>query len=141
MIHDGQRETPDTCAHPASGDACVYIVSWDDAVDPSARVHTLVRFEQKCSLHAGLSDAACYARITDENRRKNLTRTLFHQNLKSMDGADSTGKYLDLFDGRWSIDEVGLLTVNVSGLLTSQQKTQAQNLVDTRFGVGKVRLV
>lgn len=127
MIHT-QRWTPDTCANPATGDACIIVETWDDAVPAVERVHSFQTYEKRCSYHAALDGLALYNGLYDQNRRKN---TAFR--LASSEKADL--KY-DQFS--WSYDASLVLTVDFGSLLTAQQKARVQSLCDLQFGPGKV---
>jgi hypothetical protein len=122
-----QRFTPDTCANPAAGDACQLIEQWDDAVDQVARIHTMVTVEKQCSRHAGLENAACYARNYEENRRKNT----------ALAAAQAIKSGIDHQAFSWSYDSTGLLTVSFGAELTAPQKAQLQNILNIQFGPNK----
>jgi hypothetical protein len=126
-----QRWVPDTCASPATGDACVLVEEWDDAADPAARTHAFVRAEKLCSHHAavhGADHAACFAANYAENRRKNTT-WLIALSVKA-------GLTLDQFAWSFSADRV--LTASFGANLTNQQKATLQNAANVQFGPGKV---
>jgi hypothetical protein len=122
-----QRWTPDTCANPATGDACVFIETWDDAVNPVSRTHDFSQRERVCSRHAGLDPATCFATNYAENRRKN-TMLMLAQSVKSTLTADQY---------KWSFDSNGLLTANFGSAFTANQKSQLQNNANIQYGPGK----
>jgi len=126
-----QRWTPDTCANPATGDACVLIEVWDDAVPVESRTHNFVRAEKLCSHHAaqhGANHAAAFTANYAENRRKNI----------SWVAAQSVRSTLNLENFKWSYNEQRVLTVEFGGVLTTQQQSGLQNACDVQFGPGKV---
>lgn len=123
-----QRWVPDTCASPATGDACVWLEEWDDSVDVAARTHTLVSREKACSFHALETPASGFARCYDENKRKNITWSAALVEKASL----TLDKY------QWSYSDTGVLTVNFGSDLTAQQKTRLQNACNIQFGPGKV---
>ena len=126
-----QRWTPDTCANPATGDACVLIEVWDDAVAVEARTHDFVRAEKLCSRHAaahGADHAAAFTANYDQNRRKNISLAIA-QTIKS---SVTNEMYV------WTFSASGVLTVSFGSNLTSNQRNQLQAAADLQFGAGKV---
>lgn len=123
-----QKWTPDTCANPATGDACVMLETWDDAVPPEARTHNFAEREKACSWHAAEIPANGYGRCVSENRRKNMAFTMAL-------GKNPNLKYEEY---KWALDANGVLTVTLGALLTNQQKNQLRSEADIQFGPGKV---
>ena len=132
---------PDTCG-------CVLSYAWDTAADPATRAHTPVSFDaSQCGVHAGLGLdlAAGHTRVLDENPRKNKLYDRAVQwcaaNAPSMIATDAEGNQ-HLVAGSWafSYDPTGLLTVSLP-LLTAAQKTQIQQIANSQFGAGKVKVV
>lgn len=124
-----QRWTPDTCANPAAGDACVFIEEWDDSVAAEARVHTIKHAEKLCSFHAHLDHPAAYNRVMDENRRKNTTWL----------AAQTAKPGILLAHYSWSFDQDGVLTVALEGANQSH-KDHLRAITDIQFGPGKVKI-
>lgn len=65
------RWTPDTCD-------CVIEYQWDDAVDPSVRVHTVYNILSACSDHPGTPDETFQQALAD-NQAKNNPPSLVSQ--------------------------------------------------------------
>jgi len=132
-----QRWTPDTCANPATNDACIFIEEWDDAVDVYSRTHDFVMAEKLCSHHAaihGSNHAAAFKANYDENRRKNKTCTVaiaLRPDLTPM-------QVFEAFT--WSFDPQRNLTVSFGNLFNAQQKAQLQDALDIQFGQGMVTM-
>ena len=126
-----QRWVPDTCALPASGDACSILERWDDDTSEIARTHALDVVEKVCSLHAGLSGQALFDALYDQNRRKNTVWSIV-QTIR-------TGLTLDQY--LWSFDANFVLVVDFGSNLTNAQKTALRNAVNLQFGLGKVTVI
>ncbi len=118
-----QRSTFDTCASPS----CQFHENWDDAINDVARTHTCIAVERLCARHVMLEPLAAYTACYDENRRKNITLSA----IQTMVSDFSHQQY------RWSYSHDGLLTVDLSGHLTTTQKTQLQAILDIQFGPNK----
>jgi hypothetical protein len=116
--------SPDTCG-------CIFEYEWDDALT-SGRVHNLTRVIRRGpeSAHALIGDAPLFARIVEENGRKNITAGL----------ADSIRSGVSVEGFSWSFDSSRILTVTITGL-TNTQKNNLQSLCDSRFGSGNVIVV
>ncbi len=65
------RWSPDTCS-------CVIEYEWDDAVDPSVRIHTVYNILSACHGHPGTPDQTFKAAIA-ANQAKNNPPTLVSQ--------------------------------------------------------------
>lgn len=132
MIRE-QRWTPDTCANPATGDACVLIESWDDQLDDIARTHNFVRAEKLCSRHAathGSNHAAAYSANYEENRRKNTALSI----------AQSVKPSLTHEQYSWTFLADGKLVTSFTADLTAGQKAQFQARCDLQFGPSKIEV-
>lgn len=130
MIHE-QRWIPDTCANYSTGDSCSFLEEWDDTLDDISRVHTLKTVERQCSFHQGLAALETFTRVTDENHRKN---TAFRM-------AKAIKASLEYPEMRWWFDATGLLTVDLAGYFTANQKSNLQAQADIQFGPGKVLVI
>lgn len=108
-----QRVTRDTCPNMATKDACVIEEEWDASVDPSARVHTLVRVLHKCSAHAALDDVSLRDAVVDENVRKNLALSIISNHHAGELNATRLAELMDTVE--WSFDESRLLRITVPG--------------------------
>lgn len=128
MIRE-QRWTPDTCANPATGDACAFLETWDDTVPDVARTHNFRRAERLCSFHASLTGDAAYGRVRDENNRKNMVWRLFQEIRPGLKFEEFT----------WSYDASGLLTSSIARI-TPQERDQFKSLSDIQFGPNRVRV-
>lgn len=114
------RWSPDTCA-------CVHEYQWDDSVPADQRVHTAGNVINQCVFHTGLSAAAHFAKLQDENPRKNnIVGTILAQVAS-----------LTLDDITWSFDGNRVLDISCPKLTTPQKNT-LQTAANTRFGTGKV---
>jgi len=78
--------------------------------------------------------ARAYSRNKEHNARKNQTITIPASVRAGIDTTKITWSWSGVGDAR-------VLTVNCGGQLTNQQRTQAQNLADIQYGVGKVIVV
>jgi|SRR5215831_3414836 len=134
-----QRWIPDTCANPATGDACSFIEEWDDEVDPVARVHSFIQAEKLCSHHAaihGSDHATAYSSNYVENRRKNKAFTMA---IAIRNPPIPHDELLSVF--KWSFDTDRNLTIDFGTALTSAEKQQLRDNMDIQFGRNKVRLL
>jgi hypothetical protein len=114
------RWSPDTCA-------CVIEFQWDDSLSEATRTHSAGTTINQCSLHAGLSVAAHFTALTDENPRKN----------KILDRIITAFPPLTVDDISWAFDTNRVLNVTI-GKLTSAQKATLQTAANNQFGAGKV---
>ena len=135
------RWSPDTCS-------CVIEYTWDDAVPQASRVHSLDSYITKCVAHASLStDTDRWNCVLEENPRKNFANQTVLDNGPSslydlqQDGSRTLKNGITL-NWTWSGTAPNrVLTISYTGItLTTNQKTQAQNWLNNRFGVGKVIL-
>jgi hypothetical protein len=139
------RWYPDTCD-------CVFDYEWDDAQPESTRVHTFKDVVKECESHSHLQNnnkKDMYDSSLEENNRKNFT--IFELLDKAaadfgepdpQSGAIILKKNIGV-SWTWSGTSPNrVLTFTVTGItLTSQKRTQAQNFLNNRFGVGKVIFV
>ena len=119
------RWTPDTCT-------CTVDYSWDTEVDPRLRTHTYHTTIRTCPDHSGLSGAALYDALSDQNKRKNITIGFARTARANLDvrAMDFT------FTGE---DADRVLHISFPRTtLSPSEKTSIQNDCDTRFGAGKV---
>lgn len=137
-----QNWTPDTC--PAPG--CKFEQSVTDGVI------TLSRVLRKCSAHAALTDAECYAAVyadvASDQKRKNGIEGLLRGNDVRFDfgltttRADGGREYKAGVAYRWSFTGTGndrVLTIAIDGkTLTEIQKAAIRAECVSRYGVGKV---
>ena len=129
--------TPDTCNN------CSYTYEWDDSVPADQRVHTFKRIDKSSPDHQGLSGAAQYARVLEENQRKNKVDGQL-RTISNMVTTDENGSVIYKpgvgFNFAWSgQDDSRVLTITVYGYtLTNQQKNAVKNWADQNIGVNKV---
>lgn len=131
------RWTLDTCP-------CTVLYSWDDSTSGNTRVHTLENI-LKCPAHDSLSDSNAFSTILNENPRKGGSLQIFLDNGPTSlwelneDGARILKKGIK-FNFSWSGTAPNrVLTISFTGItLTTQQKATAQNLINNKFGSGKV---
>jgi hypothetical protein len=123
-----QRTTwgPDTCS-------CRVTYEWDDTVDPSVRIHTLVSVETKCSRHNPIVDLSLLQSVLDENRRKNLTISMVVAQLSI---TDDWSKWFT-----WVYTAGGVLQITFIVNVNQANKTKIQNACDLQFGPGKVQIM
>lgn len=119
---------PDTCT-------CRITYSWDDAVDPSVRVHTLHSVEVKCAAHASIVDLSLLQTVLDENRRKNITSSIAREQIGL--AADSQLSWYN-----WAFTAGRVLQVTIAGIQVSQSvKNKIQAACDLQFGPLKVEIL
>lgn len=104
------RWSPDTCG-------CTLDLAWDDAVDASARTHTLSAYVVKDAAHAALTDDDAHTQVRSENMKKNQAVDIAVTNF----GVKSQ-------DVQWSFDGSRNLVVSVPSL-TALQNTTLQTLI------------
>jgi len=134
------RWSPDTCS-------CILEYTWDDSLPQDQITTTLSNINQKCSAHNGLSNTDTWNAITEENPRKNFTLQHILDNGPSTlyDIVEGNNKILKSnlrYTWTWSgIAPNRVLTISIQGItLTTNQKNTIQNILNNRFGVGKVIL-
>lgn len=125
---------PDTCD-------CIVEFEWDDAVAADQRVHTGKRNVRVCARHASVAGAdqiGHFARLMDENPRKNKLLERLRSQFSELTETDGSGQVV-LKRGvvSWSFDDSHVLHISVPSL-TTQKKTLAQAWCDANLGVGKV---
>jgi hypothetical protein len=144
MVIKTTRWNPDTCG-------CQFEYEWDDAVAEDTRTHTFKRVTQECVSHAhltGNSKRDMYDSSLEENRRKNgtIAELLARAGVDfadiQQDGSFQWKKGINV-SWTWSGTSPNrVMTLTVTGVtLTAQKKTQIQNFLNNRFGVGKVIFV
>lgn len=117
------RWSPDTCA-------CVVDIQWDDSVAQELRSHGAAAIVNQCTAHSGMALGAHYAKLMDENPRKNLVIDAMLTQVNGLTHQDMS----------WSYDASRVLNITCSKI-NGAQKTALQTLVDNKFGSGKVRLL
>lgn len=132
------RWSPDTCD-------CVIDYEWDKDLDASVRVHTGKNIIKDCPDHSDLGNPQdFYNAILDENQRKNKTQQELLENFVMLRDTDADGNFtfkqgIDISYFWTGTNDDRVLHLSVVGLtLTTQQKTIVQNILDNKFGEGKV---
>jgi len=125
--------SPDTCG-------CILEYEWDDSQKNDDRVHTYSKASKLCSEHQklGFEEKAAYDQVLAENTRKNI----------ALDDIRKTAGVADAQAGEfpnkcvWFFDADRNLQVQLVGItITTLQKSQAQVVLDGKFGVGKVKVL
>lgn len=135
------RFSPDTCS-------CVIEYQWDDTLSETERTHTLSNYVNRCPDHSSLStDQDRWNAVFDENPRKNIARQLCLDNgptalFDIIDGSRQLKGNIT-FNFSWSGTAPNrVLTISFTGVnLTNQQKNTIQNILNNRFGTGRVLIV
>jgi len=105
--------------------------NWDDSLLDVARTHLFSKVIKKCSAHSHLSDPELWARLMDENPRKNRGLQAVLDNIPGM----------EIDDIGWAYDENRVLVINLpEGKCTVPQVNALTGQVAKTFGVGKVRV-
>jgi hypothetical protein len=133
---------PDTCD-------CVTSYSWDDSLPQDQITLTFISI-QKCPLHENISnDQTAFTAVDTENKKKNQSFDEILQNAPNTNWFDidaQTGsrvlKKNITFRWTWSGTAPNrTLTIFFDGItLTTQQRTNLQNRLNTRFGTGNIVL-
>lgn len=137
--------SPDTCG-------CVFEYEWDDAQNEDTRVHTFKQVAKECVSHShlqGNNKKDMYDSSLEENRRKNLTiQELIEKASTEFAATDPESGAIILkknINVTWTWSGTApdrVMTITVTGItLTNQRKTQIQNFLNTKFGIGKVVFV
>jgi ABC-type transporter MlaC component len=141
------RWSPDTCD-------CIIEYEWDDSAPPENRQHNLSNYVRTCTFHQSLAtDSTKYSTVVDENTRKNHTLGLALDNgpaslFDESNDTDNDGNTVTVrtlkrsITFNWSWTGTGasrVLNVTFIGIsLTNQQKNTIRNILNNRFGIGKV---
>lgn len=135
--------SPDTCE-------CILEYQWDDTTPEDNRPITLSTIINKCSIHSSLNtNNDVWNSINEENPRKNITRQLLLDNAPStlydiIDATNGTREFKNGISFNWSWTGTApnrVLNISVTGItLTNAQKNTIRNILNNRFGVGKVTL-
>ena len=139
MTTQTTRWSPDTCQ-------CELEYTWDDSVSETNRVHNFKSIS-KCSVHSAQADQTAYNTVFEENPRKNITRQLCLDNGPAalFDTIDGVRQFKNGISYNFSWSGVApnrVLTISFTGItLTTQQRTTIQNVLNNRFGAGKVTIV
>lgn len=136
MVIKQQRWKHDTCN-------CQYIENYNTDTD----TFSLNQFEVICTPHSTISDNTTrYNVLHSDNQRKNFVLTDCINQFSSILGQTDTDsgtivlKKGITFNFSYSgSGDTRILTISFSGVsLTTQQKTTLQNLINTKYGSGKV---
>lgn len=95
-------------------------------------MHTFERMIATCPDHSGLGTGPLrFLAVDGENKRKN----------RLLD--DLRGVQADLRDDEyvWSFDDNRVLVVQLPARVNAQKRATLQTLADTKFGVGRVRVL
>lgn len=130
------RWSPDTCK-------CIVEYAWDSEHPQETRQHTLHAFVAKCARHAAMPDAEVYARLTDENPRKNKVRALILESVPAVTAArmEANGEaVIDFHPDKpfaYEFDSDHVLHVTVTGM-PAASKRKVQKAADAAHGTNKV---
>jgi hypothetical protein len=138
------RWTSDVCG-------CVIDFTWDDSVPQEEITESVKNYVSKCPAHSaleGVDDQTRFNSAIEENQRKNRA----HKEI--LDAAPSSLYELDSQSGQrqlksginlsWELTGEApnrVMALYYSGInLTQTQKNNIQNMLDNKFGAGKVKL-
>lgn len=135
------RWSPDTCD-------CVIDIGWDDSVPDTERRHTYNKSVKVCPYHVAEFGKPSHLQVVlGENQLKNYVMVDAAEILGikmdiTHDSPESERLAFDRFINsyQWSFDDNRKLTINFSGTLDAQQKTQLQQVADTKYGIGKIEV-
>jgi len=141
MVIKTTRYSPDTCE-------CIIEYVWDDSLTETNRTHTLSNYINRCAAHSILpTDQDRWNVVFDENPKKSrsLESVLANAPTSMYDTIDGVRRLKSgiKFDFFWTGDAPNrVLNISFSGInLTTNQRNTIKNVLDNRFGVGKVILV
>ena len=143
MVIKITRWSPDTCG-------CVIDYAWDDAVPENQRTVSFNNIVTKCPAHTILTtNNDVWTAINDENPRKNVARQLLLDNAPNtiydiIDVSNGTRDFKSGISLNWIWSGTApnrVLNLTVTGAtLTNAQKNTIRNILNTRFGAGKIVL-
>lgn len=118
------RWSPDTCK-------CILEFQWDTDKSLSKRTHTFLPPTEICPLHSSVHISEISDVVYEENLRKNWSLDIVHSRVSS----------LTLEDILWNYTEERVLILELSGLVSKNNRDFIQDAVDTQFGPGKVMIL
>jgi hypothetical protein len=134
------RWSPDTCG-------CSIDYQWDDSLPNDQITITPVGVPTKCAAHSSIAAVpTAFNTISEENGRKNISRSLLLDNGPSTlyDIVDGNRQFKTGIDISWAWSGTApnrVITITVTGItLTNAQKNTVRNVLNNRFGAGKVVL-
>ena len=140
MVLKTNRWSPDTCS-------CIVEFTWDDSIPQDSRVHNISNVVQRCPAHSNLDTNTHWNVLMEENPRKNIAiQNIIDRFPVQLSSTGLVGGSLkDGINIDFSLSGIipnRVLSIDVTGItLTAIQKTNVQNTLDTRFGIGKVILM
>lgn len=136
---------PDTCD-------CVIEYSWDDSIAAEDREHNLHNIVDSCEDHSDVTDEELFQSVVEENSLKNEAVNMIVDNFPSQtkDILDSDGNPIGkkIMQSATPETEVVLADdgenriVNISPpRMSDDEKAQYQEILDNKFGSGKVKVI